>query len=269
MDWVFYFWLFITCLGDEYFYLVALTFLYLAINKKLCYRTALILFFSMWLNDLLKNVFKLERPPGGLIEASGYGFPSGHAQNSSTFWGYLAITTQNFLIIILAVVLVAFIAYSRIYLNVHYPVDVIGGILIGISLVLIYHFLSKIFEKRVEKISFIVKILISSIVPLVLFGFFLLLFSTEVSGNIAKICGAYLGVAVGYLIEGKIVGIRDPIELKNKALRGILGIILVFVIYLSLSLLLPNGLYVRFLRYALTALAMTIFAPFLIKTLKL
>ena len=269
MNWIFYFWLFITYLGDEYFYLIALTFLYLAISKKLCYRTALILFFSMWLNNLLKNVFKLERPSEGLIEVSGYGFPSGHAQNSSTFWGYLAIITQNLFIFILAVVLVVLIAYSRIYLNVHYPIDVIGGIIIGISLVLIYHFLSKIVEEKVENFSFILKILVSIIVPSVLFASFILLFSAEASEDIPKICGAYLGVAVGYLIEGRIVGLKDPIKTGNKALRGILGIILVFVIYLSLSILLPNGLYVKFLRYVLTAFILTVFAPFVIKILKL
>jgi len=269
VDWFFYFWLFITNLGSEYFYLIALTTLYLAVNKKLCYKTALILFFSMWLNNFLKNTFKLERPPEGLIEVSGYGFPSGHAQNSATFWGYLAVVTQSLSVIVLAVILIILISYSRLYLNVHYPVDVVGGILIGIFLVFIYHFLSRFFEEKVERMSFGLRVFISGVVPLALFVLYVILFSGEASEDVPRICGAYLGFAVGYLWENKFVGIKDPQTFKNKAFRSILGIASVFTLYLLLSILLPAVFYIIFIRYVIIALLMTVFIPFLIKVLKI
>lgn len=269
MDWVFYFWLFVTYLGSEYFYLVALTTLYLAVSKKLCYKTALILFFSMWLNNLLKNTFKLERPSEGLIEVSGYGFPSGHAQNSATFWGYLAVVTQSLSIIVLAVILIILISYSRLYLNVHYPMDVIGGTLIGIFLVFTYYFLSRFFEERAGKMSFGFKVFISGIVPLILFALYTILFFEEASEDVPRICGAYLGFAIGYLLENKTVGIDDPQIFKVRVVRSILGIVSVFSLYLLLSILLPTGFYMIFVRYVIVALLMTIFIPFLIKALKI
>jgi len=269
MDWVFYFWLFITYLGSEYFYLVALTTLYLAVNKRLCYKTALILFFSMWLNNLLKDTFKLERPSERLIEVSGYGFPSGHAQNSATFWGYLAITTQNAFIIVLAVVLIILISYSRLYLNVHYPIDVVGGIFIGISLIFAYYFLSKSFENKVEKIPFTLKVFISGFVPLMLFALYVILFFAEASEDIPRICGAYLGFTVGYLLEEKTVGIKDPQIFKFRIFRCILGLIIVFTMYLLLSMTFPPNFYMVFIRYMLVALLVTVFVPLLVKTLKI
>ena len=269
MDWVFYFWLFITNLGSEYFYLIALTTLYLAVNKKLCYKTALILFFSMWLNNFLKNAFKLERPPEGLIEVSGYGFPSGHAQNSATFWGYLAVVTRSLSVIVLAVILIILISYSRLYLNVHYLMDVVGGILIGLLLVFTYHFLNRFFEERVEKMSFGFKVFISGIVPLILFALYTILFFEEASEDVPRICGAYLGFAVGYLLENRTVGIDDPQVFKVRVIRSILGILSVFSLYLLLSILLPTGFYIIFIRYVIVALLMTIFIPFLVKALKI
>ena len=269
MDWIFYFWLFITYLGSEYFYLVALTTLYLAVNKRLCYKTAIILFFSMWLNSLLKDIFKLERPPNRLIEVSGYGFPSGHAQNSTTFWGYLAITTQNVFIIVLAIVLIILISYSRLYLNVHYPIDVIGGILIGTLMVFVYYFLSNFLEEKVEKISFGLKVFISGFVPLMLFALYAILFFAEASKDVPRICGAYLGFAVGYLLEEKFIGMLDSHVFKFKVLRCFLGLVIVFTAYLFLSILFPASFYILFIRYALIALLVTVFAPSLIRTLKI
>lgn len=268
MDWIFYFWLFITYFGSEYFYLVALTTLYLAISKKLCYKTALPLFFSMWLNNLLKNVFKLERPPNRLIEVSGYAFPSGHAQNSTTFWGYLAIATQNVFVIILAIVLIILISYSRLYLNVHYPIDVVGGMLIGVFLVFTYYFLNKFFEEKVEKIPFGFKLIISSIVPLALFSIYTAFF-VEANEDVPRICGAYLGFVVGYLLEGEIVGMADCQIFKFKVLRCFLGIIVIFIMYLLLSIIFPTGFYIVFIRYMLIALSVTVFIPFLIHLLKI
>ncbi len=269
MGWIFYFWLFITYLGSEYFYLVALTTLYLAVNKKLCYKTALILFFSMWLNNLLKDLFKLERPPDRLIEVSGYGFPSGHAQNSTTFWGYLAITTQNVFVIFLAIVLIILISYSRLYLNVHYPIDVVGGIFIGIFLVFTYYLLSKFFEEKVEKIPFGLKFFISGFVPLMLFALYTILFFVEASEDVPRICGAYLGFAAGYLLEGEIIGMMDSQIFKFKVFRCFLGLIIVFITYLLLSILFSAGFYIVFIRYMLIALLVTVLVPFLIKMLKI
>lgn len=85
----------------------------------------------------LKAVFGLPRPPPStwLVEVGGLGFPSGHALTGTVVWGYLAATYRvgpRRRRLLVAGVLVSAIALSRVVLGVHYLVDVIAGIAIGI-----------------------------------------------------------------------------------------------------------------------------------------
>ena len=105
-------------------------------------RAALWLFLSLagasLLITTLKNSFERPRPVAffGVLPSS-YSFPSGHALASFCFYIVLAgllssrvrSTTLRIVIWIAASLLVAAIGFSRIYLGVHYPSDVIGGYL--------------------------------------------------------------------------------------------------------------------------------------------
>ncbi|HAH95429.1 MAG TPA: phospholipid phosphatase, partial [Firmicutes bacterium] len=80
---------YITMVGSENFYLLALTVIFWCINKRFGFRLGLIVICSDYLNTALKQAFKIARPEGkwpGLVESmhaetgGGYGFPSGHAQ---------------------------------------------------------------------------------------------------------------------------------------------------------------------------------------------
>ena len=112
---------------------------------------------SLLLMFMLKFFFQRNRPLQPVIDdVSGYSFPSGHALISIVFYGlfihmiwhevkskWLRIT----LITVLAT-LILLIAFSRIYLNVHYASDVIAGIAVGfIWLVLSLNIIHRI-EKR-------------------------------------------------------------------------------------------------------------------------
>jgi undecaprenyl-diphosphatase len=66
-----------------------------------------------------------------------YSFPSGHT--SASFAGATVICYANKRIGILAVILAAAIAFSRLYLYVHYPSDVLGGAGLGIALGMLSH----------------------------------------------------------------------------------------------------------------------------------
>lgn len=91
------------------------------------------------LNPLLKNIFDRERPTLlRLIDISGFSFPSGHAMGSTSFFGSAMYIAQRRasgstkgVIIGLCVALILLISISRVYLGVHYPTDIIAGIIGG------------------------------------------------------------------------------------------------------------------------------------------
>jgi membrane protein DedA with SNARE-associated domain/membrane-associated phospholipid phosphatase len=83
----------------------------------------------------LKSAIARPRPAGGLVDAAGYAYPSGHAAHS-TFYVWVAVTialrlrpgmARASLLIAAGVVLSALIGLSRVYLGVHYLSDVSGG----------------------------------------------------------------------------------------------------------------------------------------------
>ncbi len=61
-----------------------------------------------------------------------YGFPSNHAANAASLAMYIILLFRRRFVTVIMICYVLLIGYSRIYLGVHYPFDVLGGILLGI-----------------------------------------------------------------------------------------------------------------------------------------
>lgn len=91
---------------------------------------------SAELVSVLKNGFEVLRPPIGLQHSKSFAFPSGHATAAATaaaVLGYLSLRRRIAPVAYITggslVVLV--VAFSRLYLDMHWFSDVVGGILIG------------------------------------------------------------------------------------------------------------------------------------------
>lgn len=88
------------------------------------------------INTALKVLFARPRPtvfPPLTVETS-YSFPSGHTIAAVSFYGFLALLlwqNRQRLFAILTALLIPLIAFSRIYLGVHYPSDVVGAWTLG------------------------------------------------------------------------------------------------------------------------------------------
>jgi membrane protein DedA with SNARE-associated domain/membrane-associated phospholipid phosphatase len=90
---------------------------------------------------VLKEVIDRPRPDGGIVEATGQSYPSGHAAHA-VFFAWLAIVvavrvrpgwTYGTLVIVVGLVLAAAIGLTRVYLGVHYLSDVSGGWALGVT----------------------------------------------------------------------------------------------------------------------------------------
>lgn len=68
-----------------------------------------------------------------------YGFPSCHAANTFALAITISLLYAKAHISIPMITWAAIISYSRIYLGVHYPGDILGGIIVGTTYALIFH----------------------------------------------------------------------------------------------------------------------------------
>lgn len=95
---------------------------------------------AVGLNFLLKDVFARARPAlwDRIVDVRYYSFPSGHAMLSMVVYGLLGYLLATHLrrwrvgILASTVVLIAAIGFSRLYLGVHWPTDVLAGYAAGL-----------------------------------------------------------------------------------------------------------------------------------------
>ena len=132
------------------------------------WRSSLLLLFSMTggvlFVALIKEILQRARPENALVKVSGYSFPSSHAATALLFSATLLYIFKDDIknkaaqyIFILASILFALaVGFSRIYLNVHWFSDVIGGFSLGIfwlTLVIIgFIIASSLLEKRMRAV---------------------------------------------------------------------------------------------------------------------
>lgn len=106
----------------------------------------------------LKVSFHRARPDLSLhlIEQGGYAFPSGHSFSVLIFYGMLLFLCRRHLknatavnlITTLLICLIPLIGFSRIYLDVHYPTDVLGGWSLGLCVFMVFLSAYDIFQRR-------------------------------------------------------------------------------------------------------------------------
>ncbi|MCG7343431.1 phosphatase PAP2 family protein [Sporosarcina sp. ACRSL] len=108
----------------------------------------------------LKVIYKRDRPEfHRLAEAGGYSFPSGHAMMATSLyalltymlWRHIQSTAGRIALLSFAIFMFGMISLSRIYLGVHYPSDILGGLFASAFWVALTTFLFVQFQKRKER----------------------------------------------------------------------------------------------------------------------
>lgn len=120
--------------------------------------------FSDQFTNLIKNTTQRLRPNNDpsinyllrtIYSPKGYSFMSGHATTSTFFTIYVLLLLKKFfkkyLFLLLLFPLV--FSYSRLYLGVHFPIDVLTGISIGCLLAILYFKGITIIFKKIFKSS--------------------------------------------------------------------------------------------------------------------
>ncbi|WP_172793937.1 phosphatase PAP2 family protein [Pediococcus damnosus] len=143
------FFLFITTLGNPLphigFILLLVAWLIYSKHYRLLSFAALALLLDTSGNQVIKQLIERPRPLHKLISIGGYSFPSGHSTGTTVLLGSIMIIAavlvktnwRRWLIYLGSFMGILLIGISRIYLNVHYPTDVLGGFLLGTTIVLL------------------------------------------------------------------------------------------------------------------------------------
>ena len=258
----------ITELGSERAYVALLVIAYLAFDPARGRRLTVYFLAGFYLNQLLKGVFDTARPfeldPSLLrLEeargtAIGAGFPSGHAQSSATFWGLAALYVRRRSFTVVAVTLVVLVSFSRLYLGVHLPADVFGGVLIGLAVVSFGAALDRLWRPPPAVLG----VLLGIGAPLALH-----LSVTTPESNLI------LGGLAAFLTGPTIYPYRPDRSRWRRALVAAIGLLLVFGYLLGTSLVLSDEVKDHplwgFLRYLILGYVGTVVAPLLGRVLRL
>ncbi len=263
-----------TSLANEQFYLILPPLLYWCFDKRIGARLAILFLLSSYLNEDLKDLFKVPRPfvraPDrvrqlvALEEPITYCFPSGHSQSTVVVWGYLASQIRKRWIWIIALVIPFLVGLSRIYLGVHHPMSVLGGWMIGVLLILLGLWLIPATGRWLARGGLSAQLPLAFAVPLALF------LVHPVKGT-ATAMGALIGMGIGVALEQRFVRFSAQGVWWKRVLRLLLGLVVLLALYLGLKLVFPGeeevgwwpGLALRLVRYGAVGLWGGWLAPWL------
>ncbi|MGQ9778595.1 MAG: phosphatase PAP2 family protein [Bacillota bacterium] len=259
-------------LGSELFFLLFLPFILWCVDFTAGIRLGSYVFLSQFVNIAAKDLFQLPRPAHyrpelARVKQGGYGLPSGHAQNTIILWGALAVWSGKAWVRAAAAVLVLMVGFSRVYLGVHFPTDVLAGWGIGAMLLALFLAATPVVEERLTRMGLIPRIVLALALPILLA---LIHPAKDVVGGLAAMTGLGLGAAL--FAHRRSFCARGP--WPRRIVRYLLGISVLAGLYLGLSAVFPragSALYLpfRFLRYMLLGLWAGLGAPWTFLKLRL
>ena len=137
--------LLVTHLGEETAFLVIALIVFWCVDKYHGYYMLGVGLLGNLLNQFMKITCRIPRPwvrdpdltvvEAAKAEAGGYSFPSGHTQTAVGTFGAVAATQKRKWLSAVCVVLAVLTAFSRMYLGVHTPADVLVGGAMALALV--------------------------------------------------------------------------------------------------------------------------------------
>lgn len=137
----------ITAMGEFMLPVLLISIIYWAINFEAGAYLFSLSAFNLFVVKFLKMTACLYRPwilderiqpiESALKMASGYSFPSGHTAGAVSTWGGLAfiLRKKKKLLSVILVLIVLMVAFSRNYVGVHTPQDVVASLVVGFTLI--------------------------------------------------------------------------------------------------------------------------------------
>jgi len=246
-----------TFLGELNTTLVLLAILYWCIHKEL--GTFLMMGWcgNRLVNGALKVTACAYRPwirdarivPYGdsMTTATGYSFPSGHSMNAGSLFGGTAVrpgTTWGPRVLLFIVV--ALVGFSRMFLGVHTPQDVLVGIAASVLVMWLTAKLMKWIAKHPEKDWIVVVVGLGLSALLAVYAAVkpypadydangqLIVDGAKMANDTFKAVGWTVGFLIGWILERRYVGFSTDVSLMKKLPRAVAGLLGFYAVSLIL-----------------------------------
>ena len=188
-----------------------------------------------------------------MATATGYSFPSGHSMNAASLFGGGAIRKElsKGLRIVLSIILVL-IAFSRIFLGVHTPQDVLVGAGVGILVMWLTVMLIVYDEKHPGKDLLVMGIGIAIAVAVAVFAAVkpypadyneageLLVDGAKMANDTYKGVGWCIGFFVGWVLEKRYINFSTDISMMTRITRLVIGLLSYYAVSLVLVPVIKN-----------------------------
>lgn len=212
------------------FFFILIPIIWFGSGWKAGLRLFYILLISSVINHVLKEFFALPRPYHidsslGIIQVNGYGFPSGAAQTVILLSGILLSWRKNYWSYCIAISYIISVSFSRIYLGIHFPSDILAGWLIGGVLWFLYAYGMPFIESKLERFQPASLFCVSQAIPLALLVW-------QPAIPIMRMTTLALGISLGLFIN-HLCRLNLPLPKSNKmyVIRGVTGVIGTFLFY--------------------------------------
>ncbi|MBQ8536129.1 MAG: phosphatase PAP2 family protein [Clostridia bacterium] len=242
----------ITLMGDETFFTVLGLIMLWCVSKRWGFRFLVTGLTGSVMNQLLKAIFLIPRPwvldeSFTIVEsaregASGYSFPSGHTQSAATALGMAAAWAKRRWVTAACVIGVLLVAFSRMYLGVHTPLDVGVSLITGLGTVLGFNRLFDRYESSAKGRGMIS--LGCMAFALVLMGY--VLFMPKGPRNVAefdahgvesawKLTGTLAGILLAWWADSRFIHFETKALWWAQLLKLGIGLVLVLAVQSGLK----------------------------------
>ncbi|MBQ3041494.1 MAG: phosphatase PAP2 family protein [Clostridia bacterium] len=270
--------LLLTELGGEMAFIAIAVITFWCFSKKDGYLLLSIGFFGTIVNQFLKISFRILRPwdinpnfyavPEAIPDAGGFSFPSGHTQNAVGTFGTIFTITKKRWLKAISVAICLIVPFSRMYLGVHTPLDVMFSFFFAILVIaLVKPIFYRIYSKKYGMYIFIAIMGIIALLFLIYLEFIFdpnVLSSDQMHNYISALKNAYLifgaliGVLISYFIESRYVKFEVSGRWYTQVLKAVIGLILLICLLEGLKLpinaIFDENTIGRALRYALVVI---------------
>lgn len=269
-----------TSFGEELVLVSLFAVIFWCINKNLAYRIAFSYFLSGVAVQGLKIHFRIDRPwvldpdfkpvEQVMDTATGYSFPSGHTQSSTSLYSSIAFYFKKRWLYIVSFVIIALVMLSRMYLGCHTPKDVLVGFGVTIVISAAVNAIYNNFNSRT--ITDILVMIFIFAISAGLFGYSYYVvnagYTTEtLAMDGFKAAGAGAGFAIGWFVEKRYIKFNPKnSRIWIQILKVVIGLIGALAFKSGLKLLLGNTILANTFRYFVVIMWVTVIYPIIIKT---